>query len=282
MKLLLLISLGTFFGFIRAWVNGEIDPILWFTTRKQKKELAKIQQEQKEKEEQLAKDRKWFYNKVWNANWENKGEKIDIRDIPQLSFEQWLTFYNSAPERWEINLRQCDYACTQFCAIPTYKKGKVYIDTFWDTPEDLGKFMDWQENEYKAGDVAIFEQERARRLSKLAKCLKEDIAERAKITQKELEALEKEVANSMPTKKPTESSIERICRIQRELKNGIIFSEAPLKTTTSMTSEGKIVIVDEFIYHDEISNTSYYVNKITEKTLTGAIISENWELKNQV
>lgn len=176
---------------------------------------AKEERHQKEKEAQLERDRQWFYNKVWNANWENKGEKIDIRNIPQLSFEQWLTFYNSAPERWEIDLHQCDYACTRFCAIPNYKKGKIYIDTFWETPEDLYKFMQWQNNEYQKGNAAIFENERAKRLSKLAKCLKEDLAEKNKQVQKEIDALEKEVAASMPKPKE-ENPIEKYWREQRE------------------------------------------------------------------
>ena len=176
---------------------------------------AKEERCQKEKEAQLERDKQWFYNKVWNGNWEYKGEKIDIRNIPQLSFEQWLTFYNSAPERWEINLRQCDYACTRFCAIPAYQKGKVYIDTFWESPEDLYKFMQWQNNEYQKGDAAIFENERAKRLSKLAKCLKEDIAEKNKQVQKELDALEKEVVASMPKPKE-ENPIEKYWREQRE------------------------------------------------------------------
>ena len=177
--------------------------------------IVKEKRHQKEEEVRLEKDKQWFYNKVWNANWENKGEKIDIRNIPQLSFEQWLIFYNSAPEHWEINLKQCDYACTQFCAIPNYKKGKIYIDTFWETPEDLYKFMEWQKNEYQKGDAAIFENERAKRLSKLAKCLKEDIGEKNKQVQKELDALEKEVAANMPKPKE-EDPIEKYWREQRE------------------------------------------------------------------
>ena len=176
---------------------------------------AKEERRQKEEKAQLEKDKQWFYDKVWNANWENKGEQIDIRNIPQLSFEQWLTFYNSAPDRWGIDLRQCDYACTRFCAIPNYKKGKIYIDTFWETPEDLYKFMEWQKNEYQKGDAAIFENERAKRLSKLAKCLKEDIAEKNKQVQKEIDALEKEVAASMPKSKE-ENPIEKYWREQRE------------------------------------------------------------------
>ena len=166
---------------------------------------------------QSEEDKQWFYNKVWNGNWENEGEKIDIRNIPQLSFEKWLIFYNAVPERWEIDLNQCNYSSIGFCgcAIPNYKKGEIYIDTFWKTPEDLYKFIEWQKNEFQKGDVAIFENKRAESLSELAKCLKEDIAEKNKQVQKELNILEKEIAASMPKPKE-EDPIEKYWREQRE------------------------------------------------------------------
>ena len=171
---------------------------------------------------QSEEDKQWFYNKVWNGNWENEGEKIDIRNIPQLSFEKWLIFYNAAPERWEIDLNQCNYSSTGFCgcAIPNYKKGEIDIDTFWKTPEDLHKFMEWQNNEFQKGDVAIFENKRAERLSELAKCLQEDIAEKNKQVQKELDILEKEIAASMPKPKE-ENPIEKYWREQREEQDKI-------------------------------------------------------------
>lgn len=179
---------------------------------------AKEERRQKAEQEQLERDKQWFYDKMWNANWTRDDKQIDIRDIPQLSFEQWLTFYSSAPERWNINLKQNHYGGRVFCAIPAYEKGKIHIATFWETPEDLWKFMEWQENEYTHGNAAIFENERAKRLSKLAKCLKEDLAEKNKQVQKELDALEKEVAASMPPKKVEEDAIQKYMREQQEAK----------------------------------------------------------------
>ena len=147
---------------------------------------------------------------------------LDIRNIPQLSFEKWLIFYNAAPERWEIDLNQCNYSSAGFCgcAFPNYKKGEIDIDTFWKTPEDLYKFMEWQKNEFQKGDVAIFENKRAERLSELAKCLKEDIAEKNKQVQKELNILEEEIAANMPKPKE-ENPIEKYWREQREEQDKI-------------------------------------------------------------
>ncbi len=184
-------------------------------------------------EKQLEEDKQWYYNKVWNGDWSQNDKPVDIRNIPQLSFEQWLTFYNSSPERWNINLKQTCQGCHYFCAFPAYKKGKTHIDTFWETPEDLWKFMQWQKNEYKNGDVAIFENERAKRLSKLAKNIKQDLEEKNKEVQKELDALEKEVAASMP-KRVEEDPIQKCLREQHEEKN----QEAKqMQTLTEYTAE---------------------------------------------
>lgn len=195
---------------------------------------AKEEKRQKAKQEQLEKDKQWFYNKMWSANWTRDDKPIDIRDIPQLSFEQWLTFYSSAPERWSINLKQNHYGGRVFCAIPAYEKGKIHIATFWETPEDLWKFMEWQENEYTHGNAAIFENERAKRLSKLAKCLKEDLAEKNKQVQKELDALEKEVAASMPPKKVEEDAIQKYMREQHEAKT---WEAKQMRSLTDYTAE---------------------------------------------
>ena len=75
--------------------------------------------------------------------------------------------------------------------------------------------MEWQKNEFQKGDVAIFENKRAECLSELAKCLHEDIAEKNKQVQKELDILEKEIAASMPKPKE-EDPIEKYWREQRE------------------------------------------------------------------
>ena len=44
---------------------------------------------------QLEEDKQWFYNKVWNGNWENEGKKIDIRNIPQSPRECSYAYMHS-------------------------------------------------------------------------------------------------------------------------------------------------------------------------------------------
>ena len=192
--------------------------------KQKKRETRKERKARKEKEREEACEResqkieedrkKRFYKSVWNTNWRHNGEPIEIRNIPQLSFEQWLTFYNSAPTNWHFRWGEWNDG---YCIFPNYKKGKTDIFIFWETPEDLDKFIQWQKNDYKAGNVAIFEETRNKQLAKLTKALQEDIKQRHEQAQKEIEELEKQVIASMPTIKE-EDPIQKCLREQREEK----------------------------------------------------------------
>lgn len=182
-------------------------------TRKQRKERERREAEQKAEEELNNIYAKRTYDRVWNAGWKQNGKPLEIRDIPQLSFEQWLIFYKSAPEHWKLNFNEWD---NKYCVFPNYQKGKIDIDIFWETPQDLDKFFKWQENEYRAGNAAIFEQKRAERLSKLTKALQEDMKQKHEQAQKEIAELEKQIAASMPPRE--EDPIQKCLREQRQEK----------------------------------------------------------------
>jgi len=193
---------------------------------KDKKKKRQEENERKSKEEQIQAEKakkERLYKDVYSDRWTCNGKPIEIRNIPRLSFEQWLTFYNSSPEYWKINLNEYSLPCYYYyayekcCIFPNYKKGKTDIDIVWETPEDLYKFIMWQQNEYKDGNVAIFEEERARQMSKLTKALREDIKQRHEQAQKEIEELEKQVVASMPAVK-REDPIQKCLREQREEK----------------------------------------------------------------
>ena len=192
--------------------------------KRKKRETRKERKAREEREREEAREResqeieenrkKRFYESVWNANWRHNGKPMEIRDIPQLSFEQWLTFYNSSPANWHLGFKEWN---DRYCIFPNYKKGKIDINIFWETPEDLDKFIQWQRNDYKAGDAAIFEEARNKQLAKLTKALQEDMKQRHEQAQKEIEELEKQVAASMPTVKE-EDPIQKCLREQREEK----------------------------------------------------------------
>lgn len=178
----------------------------------------RYQKEKEAQKAQLEKDRQLSYKRAWNKEWTYNGASIDIRNVPQLSFGQWLTFYSSTPSNWSFNDEQSMWLGTEnYCIFPKYKKSELSVITFWKTPEDLDKFMKWQKNEYKKGDAAIFEEARNNQLAKLTKALREDMKQRHEQAQKEIEELEKQIVANMPTIKE-EDPIQKCLREQREEK----------------------------------------------------------------
>ena len=174
----------------------------------------KIQKETEEQKE--AEEKQRIYNKVLHTEWTEKGKPFDIRNVPRLTFDQWLTFYNISPEKWTFKFNQLsDFKYGNCCIFPEFTKGKTDLCTFWETPEDLHKFIKWTQNEYQKGDAAVFENERNKRLSKLTKCLKEEIKQNTAEAQKELAELEKDISEHMPEPKE-EDPIQKCLREQRE------------------------------------------------------------------
>lgn len=198
--------------------------------KKANKEIEAQEQEEKRRQEEYEyskAQREYYYNIILESEIVRGNKSIDIRNIPKLSFSQWLSFYKIAPERWELNLNECNiieygyqhsvYSNSHhihFAAFPTYIKNKVKIDTFWETPEDLEAFMQWQKNEYKNGNAAIFEQARNKELAKLTKYLREDIQEKNIQFQKELDELEQQVIAAMPQPSKTLDPIQQYMQSQ--------------------------------------------------------------------
>ena len=136
----------------------------------------------------------------------HKKIKFDIINLPQLSFERWLTFYNSSAENWEFNNEK----------IPIYVKDKKIIPIFWKTPEDLDQFQDWLDTEYKGGNAAVFQNKRDKALAELTKSLQEDIKARQEETNKNFDMLEQQVKNAMPQKEEEEDPIQKCLRKEHE------------------------------------------------------------------
>ena len=199
--------------------GGAVAAINIFKIKRQQKkeERERKYQEEQTQAEKAKKER--LYKDVYSSTWTCNKEPLEIRNIPRLSFEQWLTFYNSSPEHWRINLNEYSlpyyYDYGNCCIFPNYIKGKVDVNIVWETPDDLHKFIMWQRNEYKNGDAAIFEEERTRQMSKLTKALREDIKQRHDKAQKEIEELEKQIVANMPKPKE-EDLIQKCLREQRE------------------------------------------------------------------
>ena len=103
--------------------------------------------------------------------------KQNVKTMPQLTFKQWLKFYESSPTNWVIETDES----LRLADIPYYVKvnkqtEKTYVvPTFWKTPRDLKKYRKWVENKYECGNAKGFELERDKHLVELATHMQDDI-----------------------------------------------------------------------------------------------------------
>ena len=154
------------------------------------------------------------YNNFLKQKLTINNQRYKIIDFPQLSFDRWLTLFNASAENWNINVNQSD----EGCICPVYHHKKQVYATYWETPEDLYKFQQWVENEYKQGKSTNFQQQRDKQLSELTKALQEDIANKQEEARRQIDALEQQVRDAMPEKQEKEDPIQKCLREQREDK----------------------------------------------------------------
>lgn len=154
------------------------------------------------------------YNNFLKEKLTINNKRYEIINLPQLSFDRWLTLFNASAENWIINVNQSDKGC----ACPIYHHKKQVYATYWETPEDLYKFQQWVENEYEQGKSANFQQQRDKQLAKLTKALQEDIANKQEEARRQMDALEQQVRDAMPEKQEKEDPIQKCLREQRENK----------------------------------------------------------------
>lgn len=189
------ILLGIFIG-VPALIIGSAFVSVKIDEAKQKK------QEEKELEAEVNNT----YNKILQANYRDSlsDSKGSIKELPQMTFERWLTFYNTNPDNWDmekftthIELGRNSSGTSYDYLIPTYYKTTVHkghdgrvreiknvvgIPIFWSSPEEMVKFDNWFKNEYKCGNAAGYERKRDASMEQLSKYLQEDIeARRAQI-----------------------------------------------------------------------------------------------------
>ena len=159
--------------------------------------------QKKQEEEELKAEVNNTYNKILQANYRDhiSGNKGSIKELPQMTFERWLTFYNTNPNNWDmkefathIEFPNTNSSSTKYdYLIPTYYKTTVHkghdgkvreikntvgIPIFWSSPEEMVKFDNWFKNEYRRGNAAGYERKRDEALEQLAKYLQEDVNER--------------------------------------------------------------------------------------------------------
>ena len=115
----------------------------------------------------------WKPRNIKNAD----SYKQNVVTMPQLTFKQWLKFYESSPSNWVIETDEA----LKWADIPYYVKvnkqiEKTYVvPTFWKTPRDLKKYRKWVESKYESGNVKGFELERNKHLVELTAHTQDDI-----------------------------------------------------------------------------------------------------------
>lgn len=158
--------------------------------------------QKKQEEEDLKVKVNNTYNQILQANYRDSfsDSKGSIKELPQMTFERWLTFYNTNPDNWDmekftthIELGRNASGTSYDYLIPTYYKTTVHkghdgrareiknvvgIPIFWSSPEEMVKFDNWFRNEYKKGNAAGYERKRDEAMEQLAKYLQEDVNER--------------------------------------------------------------------------------------------------------
>ena len=153
--------------------------------------------------------------------------KQRVLDMPQLTFERWLTFYNNKPEAWTIQKDEDRI----FANIPYYtqeiqhenKYGKTitttnYVPIFWENATEMRKYREWVETEYQGGRAAVFEKAREKNMRTLIDIVEADIKANRAQTEAELAKMRDEIRTSTPRKEP----------LTLKLSNGV---EVPVEPT---------------------------------------------------
>ena len=119
-----------------------------------------------------------------------------IVDMPRLTFERWLTFYNLNPENWFIQATNDVYS-SNYSDIPYYAKLNedkkwIVLPIFWSSPEEMGKYRDWLKNVYQRGNARIHQQNQEENYKQLVEIVENDIKERRDKVQQDLLNIKKE------------------------------------------------------------------------------------------
>ena len=172
--------------------------------------------EKREAEERANNEYKSLYNKILQSRYSDAKADIEgeVKELPQVTFERWLSFYNASPAHWDMNkfyTKASNIPDAYNYLLPTYYKTVYHpgvnkkptsktigIPVFWSSPEEMRKFNEWVKNEYNSGNAAGYARKRDENLEQLASYLQDDIEERRQQIQKDYAKIvdEVEVANS--------------------------------------------------------------------------------------
>lgn len=131
-------------------------------------------------------------------NMAKKAMQQRVLDMPQLTFERWLNFYNNKPEAWVIQKEEN----RKFANIPYYAKitqhatkdgkmkdFKIFIPVFWKNGHEMRLYREWVEEQYQKGNAAVFDQQRDKNMRIFVDQMQEDIQERRTMAEAEIQKL---------------------------------------------------------------------------------------------
>ncbi len=144
-------------------------------------------------------------------------ENYPIKEMPQLTFERFLTLYGANPEGWHIPEADSSwYSDSSF--IPYYVKtvthkdphknhewtNTIVIPVFWESWVEMEKFMNWKKKDYLYGNEAGTRKIRDQKMTELAGCLADDLQKDREKFQNELDQIRKEITLTLdpPKQKP--------------------------------------------------------------------------------
>ena len=167
--------------------------------------IVETNSEKREAEERANTEYKNLYDKILQSKFFDEKAKIkgEIKELPQLTFEKWLTLYNASPEHWDMKdffTKASNIPDGYNYLIPTYYKttyqkdsqGKdrkvisnIGIPIFWASANEMRKFDNWMKNEFKQGKASGYERMRDKSLEELTTYLQEDVKERREQLQRD-------------------------------------------------------------------------------------------------
>lgn len=164
-----------------------------------------------------------------------------IVDMPRLTFERWLTFYNLNPENWFIQTSTDTYY-SLYSDIPYYAKLNkdnkwIVLPIFWSSPEEMDKYRDWLENVYKRGDARINQQQQEENYKKLVEMVENDIKERQDQVQQDLLNMRKELLTIKDTEKQITFSQLDSGRVKVQNSDGSVSIVQDIKTFSPSNSK---------------------------------------------
>ena len=166
-------------------------------------------------------------NWIWNVS---KKYSQRVLDMPRLTFERWLTFYDNKPEAWIIQKNENkDYADIPYYVreIPdnTYKNGirPIFLPIFWKTSRDMYKYRKWVEEKYQNGKASIYTNKQDENFKQLVTFIEEDIKAKRAQAEEELNKV-----------RDTYQAQEK--QIKLQLSNGpeVIVNPNAVRTSTPM------------------------------------------------